>query len=469
MITLQDFGDKLHANKLRTRHADIILRGARVWTPAGPQHSDLVCLDGKIVAFDAAGWSADEIVNLSGLEIVPGVIDSQVHFRDPGLTHKEDIEAGTRGAVLGGVTSIFEMPNTDPLTLTQADIDNKLRRAAGHAWCDHAFYVGGSATNIAQLAQLEMLPGCAGVKVFMGSSFGALLASEDQVLDDILRAGWRRLAVHAEDEHRLQQRKYLAQQTKDVRAHPYWRDVDSALLATKRIVALAHQHRRRLHLLHISSAEEMAFLAAHKDRVTVEVLPHHLTLVAPDCYDRLGTLAQMNPPIRSAQHRDALWQAVRDGVVDVLGSDHAPHTLEEKAAAYPSSPSGMPGVQTLLPVMLGHVHAGRLSLQRLVELTSTGPARVFGIQGKGRIALGYDADLTIIDLAAKRTISNQWIASISNWTPYDGMKVTGWPVATMLRGQFVVRDEQLTGMPRGMPVQFLECRSNPKQTLERQA
>lgn len=455
MIPPQDISDKL-----RTRHADIILRGARVWTPAGPQHSDLVCLHGKIVAFDAADWSADEVVHLGGLDILPGVIDSQVHFRDPGLTHKEDIEAGTRGAVLGGVTAIFEMPNTDPLTLSSLDINNKLQRAAGHAWCDHAFYVGGSAANTEQLAMLEMLPGCAGVKVFMGSSFGALLASEDHVLDDILRCGRRRLAVHAEDDLRLQQRKHLAEQSKDVRSHPLWRDVDSALLATRRIVALARKHQRRLHLLHISSAQEMAFLAAHKERVTIEVLPHHLTLAAPDCYERLGTLAQMNPPIRSVEHRDALWQAVRDGLVDVIGSDHAPHTLQEKAAAYPHSPSGMPGVQTLLPVMLEHVHAGRLSLQRLVELTSTGPARVFGIQGKGRIAPGYDADLTVVDLAARRTISNRWIASISNWTPYDGMKVTGWPVATMLRGQFVVRDEQLTGAPRGAPVQFLECRGN---------
>ena len=455
MIPPQEVSDKL-----RTRHADYILRGGRVWTPAGPQHSDLACLRGKIVALDADGWSADEVVNVSGLDILPGVIDSQVHFREPGLTHKEDIEAGTRGAVLGGVTSIFEMPNTDPLTLTRIEIENKLRRAAGHAWCDHAFYVGGSASNIDQIADLEMLPGCAGVKVFMGSSFGALLASEDQVLDDILRSGWRRLAVHAEDELRLQQRRHLAEQSKDVRSHPYWRDVESALLATKRIVALARKHRRRLHVLHISSAQEMAFLAAHKDRVTIEVLPHHLTMAAPDCYERLGTLAQMNPPIRSAQHRYALWQAVRDGLVDVIGSDHAPHTLQEKAASYPRSPSGMPGVQTLLPVMLEHVHAGRLSLQRLVELTSSGPARVFGIQGKGRIALGYDADLTLVDLAAKRTISNHWIASISNWTPYDGMKVTGWPVATMLRGQFVVRDEQLTGRPRGVPVQFLESRTN---------
>lgn len=203
----------------------------------------------------------------------------------------------------------------------------------------------------------------------------------------------------------------------------------------------------------------MVFLAAHKHRVTVEVTPHHLTLQAPECYERLGSLAQMNPPVREQRHQDALWQAVRDGMVDVIGSDHAPHTLVEKAWPYPESPSGMTGVQTLLPVMLDHVDAGRLSLQRLVDLTSAGPARIFGIEGKGRIALGHDADFSIVDLRAQRVIHNDWIASVSGWTPYDGRAVTGWPIHTVVRGCCVVRDEALTGEPQGMTVRFLESRS----------
>ncbi|HCF1774331.1 TPA: dihydroorotase [Pseudomonas aeruginosa] len=440
------------------RHADLLVRGGTVLTPNGVERIDVACADGRIVALgDLQGaWSADTTVDAAGLHVLPGVIDSQVHFREPGLTHKEDLEAGTRGAVLGGVTAVFEMPNTHPLTLTAADLQAKLDAAQGRAWCDHAFYMGGSAVNAEQLAELENLPGCAGVKVFMGSSFGDLLADDDTVLRRILRHGRRRMAVHAEDDARLRERKAIVEASGDVRQHPLWRDEDSALMATERIVRLAAETGRRLHVLHVSTAEEMAFLAGHKRRVTVEVTPHHLSLHAPDCYERLGSLAQMNPPVRERRHQDALWQAIRDGVVDVIGSDHAPHTLEEKARPYPESPSGMTGVQTLLPLMLDHMQAGRLSLQRLVDLTSAGPARIFGIEGKGRIALGYDADLSIVDLQARRMIGNDWIVSCSGWTPYDGITVTGWPIHTVVRGHCVVRDEALAGRPQGTAVRFLE-------------
>jgi dihydroorotase len=294
------------------------------------------------------------------------------------------------------------------------------------------------------------------VKVFMGSSFGDLLADDETVLRRILRNGRRRMAVHAEDEARLRERKAIAEASGDVRDHPRWRDAESALAATRRIVGLAAQAGRRLHVLHVSTADEMALLARHRRRVTVEVTPHHLSLHAPDCYERLGTFAQMNPPVRERHHRDALWQAVRDGVVDVIGSDHAPHTRDEKRRPYPQSPSGMTGVQTLLPLMLDHVQAGRLSLERLVDLTSAGPARVFGIEGKGRIAAGYDADFSIVDLRARRIIRDAWIASVSGWTPYDGCAVTGWPVHTVVRGQVVVRDEALNGQPAGEAVTFLD-------------
>jgi dihydroorotase len=440
------------------RHAELLLQGATVLTPNGLERIDLACTDGRIVGLgDLQGnWSAETMLDATGLHVLPGVIDSQVHFREPGLTHKEDLEAGTRGAVLGGVTGIFEMPNTHPLTLWEADLQAKLDAAQGRAWCDYAFYIGGSAVNAAQLQTLENLPGCAGVKVFMGSSFGDLLADDDTVLRRILRHGRRRMAVHAEDEARLLERKALVEASRDVRQHHHWRDVESAFKATRRIVGMAAETDRRLHVLHVSTAEEMAFLAQHKRRVTVEVTPHHLTMHAPECYERLGSIVQMNPPVRERHHQDALWQAIREGVVDVIGSDHAPHTREEKAKPYPQSPSGMTGVQTLLPLMLDHVHAGRLSLQRLVDLTSAGPARIFGIEGKGRIAVGYDADLTLVDLAARRTISNDWIASRCGWTPYDGIAVTGWPIHTILRGQVVVRDGQLMGPPGGQMIRFLE-------------
>lgn len=443
----------------QSMRADLLVVGGTVMTPNGAEHIDVACANSRIAALgDLHGsWSADTMLDATGLHVLPGVIDSQVHFREPGLTHKEDLESGTRGAVLGGVTGVFEMPNTHPLTLWQSDLQAKLDAAHGRAWCDYAFYIGGSAINAEELGVLENLPGCAGVKVFMGSSFGDLLADEDGVLRRILRHGTRRLAVHAEDEARLRERKALIEASGNVCQHHFWRDAESALKATQRIVRLAAETGRRLHVLHVTTAEEMIFLAQHKRRVTVETTPHHLTMHAPDCYERLGSLAQMNPPVREKHHQDALWKAICDGVVDVIGSDHAPHTLEEKVKPYPQSPSGMTGVQTLLPVMLDHVNKGRLSLQRLVDLTSTGSARIFGIEGKGQIALGYDADLTLVDLAARRTIRNDWIASRSGWTPYDGMAITGWPIHTVVRGQLVVRDEQLVGAPPGKAIHFLDA------------
>jgi dihydroorotase len=448
-----------HRGAGQSRRADLLVVGGTVMTPNGAERIDVACARGRVIALgDLRGsWSAGTTLDATGLHVLPGVIDSQVHFREPGLTHKEDLESGTRGAVLGGVTGVFEMPNTHPLTLWQSDLQAKLDAARGRAWCDYAFYIGGSAVNAEALGDLENLPGCAGVKVFMGSSFGDLLADEDEVLRNILRHGRRRLAVHAEDEARLRERKALVEASGDVCRHPHWRDVESALKATQRIVRLAAETGRRLHVLHVTTAEEMAFLARHKRRVTVETTPHHLTLHAPDCYRRLGSLAQMNPPVRERHHQDALWQAIRDGVVDVIGSDHAPHTLEEKARPYPQSPSGMTGVQTLLPLMLDHVNAGRLSLRRLVDLTSAGPARIFGIEGKGRIALGYDADLTLVDMGARRRIRNDWIASRSGWSPYDGMTVTGWPIHAVIRGRPVLRDEQLVGAPMGEAMCFLDA------------
>jgi dihydroorotase len=384
------------------------------------------------------------------------VIDTQVHFREPGLEHKEDLASGTAAAAMGGVTAVFEMPNTRPSTATIAELDAKLKRAAGRTHCDYAFYVGATAENVEQLPELEMQPGCAGVKLFMGASTGDLLVADDATLERVLRHGRRRMAVHCEDEYRMRERKHLTEAPgATAHIHPEWRDAESALLATQRLVRLARKIGRRVHVLHVTTAQEMAWLAGHKDIATVETTPQHLTLAAPDCYDRLGTYAQMNPPIRSAEHREALWRALRDGIVDVIGSDHAPHTKEEKAKPYPQSPSGMPGVQTLLPLLLDHMNQGRLSLQRLIDLTSAGAQRVFGLTGKGRIALGYDADFTLVDLKAQRVIEESWLKSKCGWSPFTGMSVTGWPMATIIRGQTAMRDGEL-GAPIGQPLRFGE-------------
>lgn len=436
---------------------DLVLAGATVVNHDGAVVRDIGVRDGKIAALGTGlSGAAREVWQCAGLHVLPGVIDTQVHFREPGMTHKEDLESGSRSAVMGGVTAVFEMPNTDPLTIDDAAFADKIGRAIGRMHCDFAFFIGGTADNSDQVAEFEQLPGCAGIKVFMGSSTGKLLIPDDAGLRAILQNISRRASFHAEDEPRLNERKGERIEG-DPRSHPVWRDSVAALLATTRLVTLARETGKRVHVLHVSTAEEIDFLAAHKDVATVEVTPHHLTLVAPECYERLGTRAQMNPPVRDARHRDAIWRGIASGVVDILGSDHAPHTLEEKAKRYPASPSGMTGVQTLVPVMLDHVNAGRLTLERFVDLTSHGPARVFGIASKGRIAVGYDADLTVVDLKRRETITNEWIASKAAWTPYDGVKVTGWPVGTVLRGSIVMRDNELIAKGQGQPVRFLEA------------
>ncbi|MBI2253019.1 MAG: dihydroorotase [Proteobacteria bacterium] len=437
---------------------DLVIRNGAVATPNGVEMLDIGVRERRIAELGKIGAHAPAaaVVDATGLTVLPGVIDTQVHFREPGLTHKEDLASGTAGAALGGVTAIFEMPNTTPNTLTEADLNDKLQRAKGRAWVDHAFFMGASDENADKLDALELLPGCAGVKIFMGSSTGSLLVADDDTLESVLRHGRRRVAIHSEDEMRLRERLALVKDSGDPSLHPHWRDVETAVRSTNRLLKIARKAGRRVHVLHISTADEMEIFKDHKDIATVEVLTHHLTLAAPDCYKKLGTLAQMNPPVRDQHHQDGIWAAVRNGIVDCIGSDHAPHTLEEKARPYPQSPSGMPGVQTLLPIMLNHVHEGRLTLARLIDLTSAGPQRIYNIRGKGRIAIGYDADFSVVDLKARRTITNEWMATKAGWTPYNGMAVTGWPIATIIRGHIVMRDDELIGRPDGAPVRFQE-------------
>ena len=435
---------------------DLLISGATVVNHDGVGKRDIAVRGGRIVEIgNISNANGAEILDAKGLHILPGVIDSQVHFREPGLEHKEDLETGSRSAVAGGVTTVFEMPNTKPLTTTAETLADKVRRARHRMFCDFAFYVGGTRENIADIPQLEKLEASAGIKIFMGSSTGDLLVDDEVSLDKIIAKISRRAAFHAEDEARLKARMNV-RRAGDPSSHPEWRDEEAALIATKRLVGLAEKHGRRVHVLHISTAAEMAYLAAHKQFASVEVTPHHLTLVAPDCYERLGTYVQMNPPVRDERHRAAIWHALQNGVVDVLGSDHAPHTREEKDHPYPDSHSGMSGVQTLVPIMLDHVNAGRLSLERLVDLTSHGPQRLFNIRAKGRIAVGYDADFTIVDMKRRETITNSWIESRVGWTPYDGVKVTGWPVGTFVRGHKVMWDGEILGLAVGEPVKFLE-------------
>ena len=438
---------------------DLLIKGGTLVNHDGIGKADIGVRAGKIAAIGTlASQSAGEIIDATGLHVLPGVIDSQVHFREPGAEHKETLADGSRSAVMGGVTAVFEMPNTNPLTISAETLADKVARGRKGMFCDFAFYVGATRENVGELPELERLPGSAGIKVFMGSSTGNLLVDDEEGLSRVIAAISRRAAFHSEDEARLIERQGVRREG-DPASHTEWRDPQAALMSTERLVRLAREHGKRVHVLHISTGEEMDFLCQHKDVASVEITPQHLTLTVPDAYEALGTKAQMNPPLRDAANQERLWWGLTQGVVDVLGSDHAPHTLEEKALAYPASPSGMPGVQTLVPIMLDHVNTGRLSLMRFVDLTAHGPQRIVGIAGKGRIAAGYDADFTIVDMAAKRTIEDDWVVSHCGWTPFAGRTVTGWPQGTIIRGKRIMWEDEILGAAGGEPVRFLEALS----------
>lgn len=433
---------------------DLVIKNGMLTTHETSEATDIALKDGKFVAIgDVDASQATQIVDATGLTVLPGVIDTQVHFREPGNEQKEDLESGSLAAVMGGVTAVFEMPNTNPSTTTVEAIADKVSRGTNRMHCDFAFYVGGTEENAEELPMLERETGVCGVKVFMGSSTGNLLVADDDGVRKILKNIKRRAAFHSEDEFRLRDRRPLAE-TGNVHTHPVWRDAEVAISSTRRLLKMAREEGKKVHVLHITTADEMQMLAANRDFASVEVTPQHLTLAAPDCYDRLGTFAQMNPPIRQEHHRAGLWKALEQGIVDVIGSDHAPHTREEKANAYPNSPAGMPGVQTLLPLMLNHMSEGRLSLKRLVELTSFNAHKLFNFTAKGEVKLGNDADLTFVDLNRTQTITEDWVASRCGWSPFTGMDIKGWPVGTMVRGQKVMWENELVTPSTGAPISF---------------
>ena len=419
--------------------------------------TNVYILDGSISVISDKNLDSDKTIDCTNLTVLPGVIDSQVHFREPGLEGKETLESGMLAAASGGVTSIFEMPNTNPLTITPETIQDKLNRASKGAWTDYAFYLGGTMRTSSNLSDWENLKGVCGIKIFMGASTGDLVTATDEEVESVVSNGRRVIAVHAEDQMIMDQNQNsILGDSQDVGMHCKWRSPESCLSATTRVVNLARKHNRRVHILHITTEEEMEFLSNNKDVASVELLANHLTLHAPECYERLGTLAQQNPPIRERKHQDALWAALNSGVVDIVASDHAPHTLDEKSQTYPKSPSGTPGVQTLVPIMLNHVNNGKLALAKLVGLWSYGPERIHKISNKGRIKEGYDADFTIVDMNKEMVIKNSQQRSKSKWTPYDGLKVKGWVTHTILRGNCVMQDDEILSEPLGQIIKFKE-------------
>ena len=439
------------------KQLDLIITGGEVFLPnSSIEKIDIGIKDSKIVELgDLSKKDCEKKIVVNNLIVLPGAIDSQVHFREPGLTHKEDIMNGTKGAILGGVTSIFEMPNTNPSTTTEAALNEKISIAQKNAYCNYSFFVGAAKENIENLKKLERLPGCCGVKIFMGSSTGDLLVEDDDSLRKILASGNRRVAIHSEDEYRLRERKHLVEDSKvGVSSHPLWRDSQTAIRSTQRLLKIAQETKRKIHVLHISTGDEILILKKFKNFSTCEVTPQHLFFYAPDCYENLGSLAQMNPPIRDKSHNIGLWKGIEEKIVDVIGSDHAPHTLEEKKKEYPNCPSGMTGVQTILPIMLNFVNKGKLGIHDLVRLLCYNPAKIYNMKFKGEIKIGNDADFSIVDLNKEFTITNEWIASKSGWTPYNGLKIKGLPVFTIVNGTIVMQNSEIMSSPIGKPVLF---------------
>jgi len=422
-------------------------------------------IDGKLTQTDI-GLSGDKIKKIGKIElnsskvfdatdkvVLPGIIDTQTHFREPGSTDVEDLESGSRAAVLGGVTSLFEMPNTNPPTSNLVEFDRKLQLAKNRMHSNYAFYFGATPENTDLLSKLKDLKGCCGVKLFAGSSTGKLLVDKEADIEKVISNSDRIVSIHSEDEEILKLRKKFIKKG-DVHSHPEWRNTECAMSSTRRVVKIAERYNKKIHVLHVTTKEEVDFLAMHKKNVTFETTPQHLTLYAPDCYDKLGTYAQMNPPLRTKEHYDRLWVAIRNNVVDVLGSDHAPHSKENKDKEYPNTPSGMPGVQTIFPVMLDHVNNGKLTLEQLIKLMCENPCRIFGIKNKGYIKEGYDADLTIADMNKEVTIKNEMIASKCGWTPFNNHKVKGFPVGTIVNGNLVMSDGKVILESKGTPLEF---------------
>ncbi len=433
---------------------DLLIKNGLCYINNSLQKTDLAISNSKIQEIgDLRNLKSKKEIDARNLLVLPGIIDTQVHFREPGSTDVEDLESGSKAAVLGGVTSVFEMPNTNPPTSNQTEFNKKLSLAKNRMFSNYAFYFGATSQNMEDLKNVDKLEGCCGVKLFAGSSTGNLLVKNEEDIEKVISNSSKIVSIHSEDEEILNLRKKFIKKG-DVSSHPDWRNEECAMSSTRRVVKIAERYKKKIHVLHITTKEEVEFLSRYKGNVTFEITPQHLTISAPDCYNKLGSLSQMNPPIRDKKHQDMLWKAVKDNLVDTIGSDHAPHSLENKKKEYPQTPSGMPGVQTLVPLMLNHINNNKLTLNQFLKLVCENPVRIFGIKNKGYIKEGYDADLTIVDMNMKKVIKNNWIVSKCGWTPFDGYEVKGFPLGTIVNGKVIVWDGNLIEKANGKPLKF---------------
>ena len=436
-----------------SENLSLIIKNGSCYINGKLTNTDIGLLGNKIKIIGKIKGDGLNVYDATNKLVLPGIIDTQVHFREPGSTDAEDLESGSRAAVLGGVTSLFEMPNTNPPTANLIEFEKKLKAAKNRMHSNYAFYFGATPDNTDQLKQLKNVEGCCGVKLFAGSSTGNLLVDKESDIEKVISNSDRIVSIHSEDEDIIKLRKKFIKQG-NVHSHPEWRNVECAMSSTRRVVKIAERYNKKIHVLHVTTKEEVDFLAMHKKNVTFETTPQHLTLFAPNCYDKLGTYAQMNPPLRSKEHYDRLWVAIKNNIVDVLGSDHAPHLKSNKDKEYPNTPSGMPGVQTIFPIMIDHVNNGKLTLTQLINLMCENPCRIFGIKNKGFIKEGYDADLTIVDMSKKVTIKNEMMASKCGWTPFHNHKITGFPVGTIVNGNLVMQDGKILIKSKGKPLEF---------------
>tara|TARA_A100000164_G_scaffold283111_1_gene255681 strand:+ start:5154 stop:6461 length:1308 start_codon:yes stop_codon:yes gene_type:complete len=432
---------------------DLIIKNGTCFIDGKLSKSDIGVKNGKITHInDLQKEKTNNTIDAEGKIVFAGLMDTQVHFREPGSVDSEDLHSGSRAAIVGGITSVFEMPNTNPPTTNFDEFQKKINIGKG-MYCNHAFYFGATAENYEILEKLKDLEGCCGIKLFAGSSTGNLLVDKEDDIEKVFKHASKVVAVHSEDEEILNLRKKLIEKG-NVKTHPVWRNEEVAISSTRKIVKIAKRLNKKAHILHVTTKEEVDFLSQNKGNITFEITPQHLTMFAPDCYEKLGSYAQMNPPIRDKSHYDRLWYAIRNDYNDTIGSDHAPHLKIKKEMSYPDSPSGMPGVQTILPVMLNHMNDGKIKLNQIVKFLCENPVKIFGIKNKGYIKKDFDADFTIVDLNKVIEIKNENIESKCGWSPFNGYKFKGTPIYTIIGGEIKMKDGKIIGEPTGKPLSF---------------
>jgi len=432
---------------------DLIIKNGTCYIDDTLEKLDVGIQNGKITYIgNLKEEKSHNIIDVTNKIVLPGLMDTQVHFREPGSVDAEDLHSGSRAAIVGGITSVFEMPNTNPPTTNFEEFQKKIN-IGKRMYCNHAFYFGATAENYQLLEKLKDLDGCCGIKLFAGSSTGNLLVDKEDDIEKVFKYASKVVAVHSEDEEILKLRKKLIENG-NVKTHPVWRNEEVAISSTRKIVKIAKRLNKKAHILHVTTKEEVDFLSQNKGNITFEITPQHLTIYAPDCYDKLGSYAQMNPPIRDKSHYDRLWYAVRNNYNDTIGSDHAPHLKINKEKPYPNSPSGMPGVQTILPVMFNHMNNGKINLNQIVNFLCKNPVKIFGIKNKGYIKKNFDADFTIVDLKKEIEIKNENIESKCGWSPFNGYKFKGAPIYTIIGGDIKMQDGKIIGEPTGKPLSF---------------